>query len=660
MGKKFTENSISPLSKKSRMTYTVVSYFFIIILTILFYGISVLNQFALDDFYVTAGNKQTAQGIKAIPEIFNSFYAYDNGQSYGYRPLVRSSFAIEYEFFKGAPDVGHIINVLLYLLGIFILFRLLKKYIFKDKHPLIPLGVILIFMAYPLHTEVVASLKNRDEILCLIFCSLAALSFFKWTKNNKIINLIGGLLLFAMGVFCKMTALSFIFVFPLMLYFFSDISKNKLILLSGLVLVTGLLFAAGPYLYLGAPDRTIEAWENPLIEANFWEYSATVVYILGFYIKKLFYPYPMLFYYGFDTIPVTNWADPIVWLITIALGFLIYFAIKGLTKKNIWSFIILSFFGLIAMYSNIGMPVPGIVGDRFLFYASLPFAMFIVLGLEYLLKSKLNLRKNLSYFIMCVVLVGILIPYGLLDVKRSNQWRNNHSLFRSDIPKLKNSVRAHYLYATSEMEKVKANINKAINPLKFIRYHVDTAIVHFEQVLKMYPNHATTWENLANIYGKLDKDWEKATHYYLKTLELDPNNGRVMFNLGIAYENLNKLDSAMLFLNKASKIDDSQINCKSRIANLHYKMGDIKKAFRLNRDIMKNYPDNELPYINLGNYCINVGDTNRGVIYYRRALKLSYSAEVALFLYDYHLKKGEENIADYYYSFYEKNGRKRF
>ena len=144
-----------------------VQVIFLVLLVFILYGNTLLNKYSLDDEYVILNNKKVEQGIKGIPDIFTSrFTISDNDITYGYRPVVLTTFAIEYELFGYAPGFSHFINVLLFALSSLLLFLILRK-LFNAYHYLFPLIVTTIFIAHPIHTEVVASLKNRDEFLVL-------------------------------------------------------------------------------------------------------------------------------------------------------------------------------------------------------------------------------------------------------------------------------------------------------------------------------------------------------------------------------------------------------------------------------------------------------------------------------------------------------------
>src|ERR1035437_9544609 len=135
----------------------------IIGLCFVLYGNTIPNHYSMDDELVTNTNKRVEGGIKAIPGIWTSLYS-EGKLKYEYRPVVKTVFAIEYQIFGDNPHVSHFINILIYIFTCLLLFNLLKK-LLKDFNPVFPFIAVLLFIAHPIHTEVVASLKNRDEML---------------------------------------------------------------------------------------------------------------------------------------------------------------------------------------------------------------------------------------------------------------------------------------------------------------------------------------------------------------------------------------------------------------------------------------------------------------------------------------------------------------
>jgi len=86
----------------------------------------------------------------------------------------------------------------------------------------------LLFACHPIHTEVVANIKSRDEILAFLFCMLALDHYLKWLDNRNWMSasLLGIFMFLAMG--SKESAITFLAILPLAGWFFKkDVSIQK-------------------------------------------------------------------------------------------------------------------------------------------------------------------------------------------------------------------------------------------------------------------------------------------------------------------------------------------------------------------------------------------------------------------------------------------------
>lgn len=190
----------------------------------LIYSNSLLNGYNMDDELVTRNHRLTSKGISAIPEIFTSpYYQDDMGYAYEYRPVVLATFAIEHSLFGDNPFVSHLFNLLLYALLCFCLFRFLER-IGGAFTPLVALCITLLFCAHPSHTEVVCSIKNRDEILGLLFCSLASQTSLTAARRKNWWFIFLSAVLFLLAMLCKSTFVPFAFLIPLIVILFNESS----------------------------------------------------------------------------------------------------------------------------------------------------------------------------------------------------------------------------------------------------------------------------------------------------------------------------------------------------------------------------------------------------------------------------------------------------
>ncbi|MGZ4058969.1 MAG: hypothetical protein ACXVPU_08080, partial [Bacteroidia bacterium] len=199
------------------------AYMVIFVFAILLYSNTFHHGFVLDDTAVIENNKFVKEGIKGIPQIFTTFYwkGYWNSNAGLYRPLSLIMFAIEYQLSPENPVLHHFINILLYALVCCLLFRALTK-LFDKINPLFFLFSVLFFVAHPIHTDVVANIKSRDEILSLLFFLLCCDYLYFKMEEKKIKTILISSVFFLLSLLSKEGALIFL---PLILLF--DYIKEK-------------------------------------------------------------------------------------------------------------------------------------------------------------------------------------------------------------------------------------------------------------------------------------------------------------------------------------------------------------------------------------------------------------------------------------------------
>lgn len=212
------------------------------VFALLLYANTFNNGYALDDELVTIDHRLTSQGISAIPEIFTSHY-FDNqvGNKYEYRPIVLATFAIEHHFTIN-PTVSHVINALLYALTAFLLFASLRSMWPQVAWPFAAL-VTALFIAHPLHTEVVASIKNRDEILAFIGGILSIRFAFSFVRKQNWLYYILFIFFFLFGIMSKRSVLGFVILVPLAVLWFNTVNIRQIALVAAPLAFVFVLFS---------------------------------------------------------------------------------------------------------------------------------------------------------------------------------------------------------------------------------------------------------------------------------------------------------------------------------------------------------------------------------------------------------------------------------
>lgn len=518
-------------------------YAFLIVLSFVLYGNTLKNGYAIDDHYVT-NNNQVKKGLKAIPEIFSSYYAQnENNNFYEYRPLVKATFAIEYQFFGGSVALSHFINSMLYGLLLIVLFKFINRFLPEPVSPYFTHAIILLFAVLPLHTEVVASLKNRDILLCFLFAALSVLAIEKFITRGEKKYIAYACLLAFCSFLSKVEALPFIAIAPILLLKKYPLSMaNKILVCT--VFIAGYLgveIMRSTLLNGGGDHHPFYNFERPeALEYDFFLRFKLGMICLGYYIKNLLLPSDMACYYGMYTLPITYGGYFFAGLLSsLALGY-VYIRLLFKPLSNLLTGITL--FALpISLYLQIAKPVPGIIADRFTFFASLGFAIIIaslLLKLYTWLKTQ-NKEKQFNNVIYLLVAAGFI--YAGSSIYRNKDWKNNLTLYKTDVQKWPSSVKLNTLYANEILN----NITQRTGLIKQPEYraNIDAAYRHMFKAYCLEPAYYNSLNTLAYIDLSFNNQPYKALYWLKQALKTDTINYEIPLNICLAYKRIHNPDS---------------------------------------------------------------------------------------------------------------------
>ena len=800
----------------------------------LLYGGSLQNGYNLDDDYVCENHELVKQGIKGIPEIFASRYNNSGGVMFGYRPVTIAIYAIEYQIFGESTAIGHFFNVIYYIIACIILFFFLRKLLetkFSSTNLLISIVVTAIFMAHAIHSEVVLSLKNREEILCLIFCLSSALLALRYYDKRKIIDIIFAIILLGIGFLTKESAIVFLAIIPLVIIFFrtdikipsfsnagkkiatyfkrniflatfgclvlallmarviinwkfdfmpaflkgavirpiyfvflisfiiikiirrnkESISRRNIILWSIVLVLTILwnywalivatimllvsiseddeitatpnwkinkswqkikvilpfalilIFATVaiaiayyiPESVLPKSNAVMSKWQNPIFtEESSSSRFAIAMYSLAFYLKLLFVPYPLRYYYGYSLIPDVGLENPIAIISIIVHIALIIVAIWLFNRRNLISFGILFYLIGIFPFSNLFFPFTGIIGERMLFAPSIGFAIAIGYIIILISKSEKSISKG-KKLAVCIMTAIIVIPNAVIAINRNHDWKDRETLFAHDIAYSAESAKANVLYAnllsrnaydklpsvagTPAQEKCLKNIKKSENL--------------YQQALAIDSTYGNAWYNLAYLKQIVYQDYDNSEIMFEKALKYDSTLNNSYYFLGMAKSmkgkhreaiaNLERYDTATIYdskfydltyffigksyfeLGENTKATEYYKLCidSLRDENFQHVVPELSKFVETTKDYalgihlgkqeVKHFPDKDLPYVDLGNYYMLSGDTVNAIENWEIAYdKFKGNKNIAATLYNYFKEKGNKEKADFYLNQY--------
>lgn len=643
MGKKESKSKSSVISSVGSLSNRRI-YIFIFAFCFLLYGNSIKNGFSLDDEFVSYNHQQVKKGLRGIPEIFASYYTSgaQTHKLYGYRPIAKATFAIEYSIFGENPHASHFFNIVIYAFIGVVIFKSLKKWL-ENYNIVLPLLITMLFLAHPVHSEVVVSIKNREVLLAFLGSFMMFHFAIRYIEYNKIRDIAWANFFGIFAFLSKPETAPAIFFIPFLSYFFTNASVKRGILVPMIPwaitagFVTILHFAGVPI--FGRDASIMEYFDNPLYFTGDWSIRLGVAFnSLFYYLRMLIVHYPLVYFYGYNMIPVESFFSfgPVLsFIIYLGMG---VFAIWNLKRKYLPALGITWYLIHIALFANIVVPAAGIVAERFVFAGSFGFC---IVAAYYLLKiSKVNFEtpsKGLAMNSTLAMISGVIfVLFAGQTIARNNDWKDKLTLFRHDIRHLDNSVKAHEILATSLMNE--RNYAKTEEE----RWQLtEEAVLHYKRALEIYPDFAMANNNLGIIYANLYNDCEKAIHLYLKAVQVDSSFAEAMINLGFCYSRNAKTDEAIKMFEEGIRVGKEKfIRSYTALIALYFEKNEIEKANRLFQEAVKYFPDSELPYVEMGNQFIARRDSLKAVKYFEGAVRIKPDPRLADFVSNYY-KRGD-------------------
>jgi tetratricopeptide (TPR) repeat protein len=547
-----------------------IPVFLLIIVVFAFYANTISHDYALDDKMVIQNNEFTQQGISGIGKILTTdMMAGMFGeksqivQGGRYRPLSMITFAIEQSLFGGNPHISHFINILLYALLVLLIYRVLQKLFPENQHAIwsVPFIAALLYAAHPIHTEIVANIKGRDEILAMLGAFGAFWFAIRYVETRKIVPLFLSLLCLFLGVMSKEIALSFVFVIPFSLWFFKIGNARQIFISMIPALAAAIIYIAIRVSVLGQlmGEESGQLMNNPFLNADGEKY-ATIFMTLGMYLKLLVFPHPLTWDYYPYHIELIQWAD---WRAIVPLILhvaLLVFAIVGLKKRRYYAWAIWFYAATLAMTSNLIINIGAFMSERFMFFPSLAFVLLIAIVIvKFVHKSKQNRQ------IVSIILLVILSLYAVKSISRNQVWESSYTLFQNDVEISSNSAKGNSswgseLYSRAEKFQDTAKRNAMMRQ----------AVPYFKKAIEIHPEYTEPLIRMGNIQYMVYQNVELMMDYYIRVLEISPENTDVWGNTyGVLSQNVDMPEFEIKTWKRIEKINQNHPELYRELGNLY-------------------------------------------------------------------------------------------
>ena len=638
-------------NKDSKITDKPWVAHFLIAVTVLlaFYG-SINENYNLDDEYIYNSLPKPEEGLGGALSVFGKTYNFSD-----YRPVTIFTFAIEQLFTGMQPQISHTINLLLYLILNLSIFHILSRFPVKAIRP-IALMSVLLFSVHTSHTEVVCSIKNRDNILSMLFGIWSLHLFIRYYTSHRLAFLLSAILLLFLGILSKYDAIVFLLITLLTLLSFYERDKKKLVILTIGTLVMILMHNGLMESVIQSQETSYRNFasftENPLyLNSGLLTRISQSIQTVSYYIKFMLIPKGYYYYFGFDMIPLKPLLSPDILLLLLIQLLIVGFAIYQYNKNRLMSYGILFFYLGISYCLNLIVTVAGIVSVRYSFIASLGFCIFAGTLLQVLsekLKSNPVIQSQAIFNKITPKLLGILtgllvLFYLASTLNRNKDWKDIFTLIRADIGGMKKSFQGNRIAATYLLfsaSKEQDTSSRKLLLKQGLQYSLNARALYKKDA---YVNELVgqAYYNLGNI--------PSAKAAFKDNLAVNDTSVVSLEFLGdIYFEREQKYDSAAILFKKITSIRPAYETPYFKYLNAGYRAGKKQEVFDYFRQQQERKSNGYIPAQCLAYYYFFEKDSTRGMEYMKASFEAGFrNPDVAKFTQQYFLLHDNKKDADY-------------
>jgi tetratricopeptide (TPR) repeat protein len=569
-------------------------------------AILILLIFSLGLYYKTLNAELLSLDDKGLVYSYNNgntdiknFFFPQETHSY-YRPVIQLSFLIDYLIWMDHESGFHLTNIILHSANVLLVY-ILCQFILKlqvpgsrfqvktmnMEHYIIAFFAALIFAIHPINTEAVNFISARTDILATFFVLISFLLFLYY-KNPSLIPRLSSLVFLFLSVLTYLLAIlskEVALTLPLIIIAYEYFSSRRFKTILGLSIFFALPVIIYFYLRpLGVSEADIGIGKTMGITDRistglFVDFAAAV----GFYFKKLIYPFPL----NFAIVEINKGFYFIVGAIFLAslliLGLIVSknsaARIKNIANNRnllptayyllptfcLWS-IFLFFLPSIAISLTDIAWTP--YAERYLYLPSVFFCILFSFQLSSLVPRPSSFVPHPSSL---VIMIAIALLFSIATYNRNTIWLSNLTLWEDTVKKSPTFGKAHNEYGVAlkikgENELAKEQFLKAKGPehetnplfnlggIAMRNNDFELAKKYFTEGVKITPD-IKAYKMLAYIYlekGTEDnKDYlSKAIEYIEKAYRMDRGDEILALKLAGLYCRVNRYEDAKVALQK--------------------------------------------------------------------------------------------------------------
>jgi tetratricopeptide (TPR) repeat protein len=551
----------------------------IFVIAVAAYASTLGGGFTLDDVLIVNQNP-LIRDLGNVGAIFTTdYWGYserfsDRGL---YRPLTILSYAVNRAVLGDAPAGYHAVNVLLHAAASVLLCVVIAR---RFDNVSVAALTGLLFAVHPIHTEAVAGIVGRAEILAFFGTMLCLYGYDRATTATPGRRAWAWAALCWAGYAVAVLSKEIGVVAPMLIVLWELIQRERRALFRGkkfaLIVFGGLPVMAAAY--AGVRAAVVEgAGVNVVwVDTPAHERMLTALRVCGEYVWLLVAPVHLSADYWTDLVPIARrpWEHGVLAATAMLVG-LIAIAVKTWRRAPAVAWGVMTFVVLLFPVSNLALPIGVLKAERLLYAPSAGFLILPAAILAALLRRPRWRRPAIG--LTAVVLFAL----WCRTVVRNRDWRDDVTLTRATLERCPDSP--------------------VFNPIMAADYRRigddASARSHLLRTIESQPRHATALFNLGNI--ELDeRNFDAAIDWYRRALEVRPEYVSAMNNLGRALSEAGRVDEAIEVLNRSRSVDPDNAAAYVNLIAVYLRSDRAGDALPMLEEAIRRFPTVPAVWVN--------------------------------------------------------------
>ncbi|XP_048246983.1 protein O-mannosyl-transferase TMTC4-like [Haliotis rufescens] len=596
-----------------KLSFSVASVL-VFCLAVLCFANSRDGEFVFDDLWAIINNRDVLPETSLTAVFAHDFWGQvlDEKSHKSYRPLTVMTYRWNYAWAGGLHPRGfHVVNIVLHgLVSVIFLavFSVLMSGYQVDQEsarpvfasPRASLLCAVLFAVHPIHTESVAGVVGRADLLCALTFLLSFLLYARAClspssivgyrpESFSLVSLLASMCLCVVSTFCKeqgITVIGVCSVFDIIVvcrvdpfqwlshkhYMFNKqvvkarlqpwmrslIKRHLILLLAGVSLLITRIWI------MGSTTPIFSDGDNPhsLVNGSVLKVlNYNYLYAMNTWI--LLNPWWLCFDWSMGCIPViTSLADPRI------LADLSLWAVFGVLLFHCWNgdlnsirrilIISLAMIGIPFLpASNLFFRVGFVIAERILYLSCAGFCMLVVLGARQICFHFHSTAKQ----IVTAGFTFLIVIFALRSIQRNNDWRSRIALFTSGDKVCPENAKIQFGLG---------GYHEAIN-------NTDYAMMKYRRAIELNPIDAKSMLNLAVILRRRG-DVIEAKQLLERSISINSHSAVAWMNLAVVHSELNRTDLAEANFLESIRQNDTYSDCYFNLGNLYRDTGRPTEA----------------------------------------------------------------------------------